>query len=195
MLMNTVFSMLSLLETCFVLFLAFHTDDHLVPAVLVPPYAIVEWFAWLIGMPRPSVILRRDREESSAHDILKHVCAARTRGSSHGGCCCCCCSAVMALCASAQLWGGRAPHRRLFQTETQEERLAKLQESHQEGHGINRFPPSDPPFELLSDLPPTPKRPQQENGNRHASFSTASSLKSYSRLVQLRPLTAADEFR
>ena len=55
LLCSGLFAMVALLETCFVLFLAYHIDDHLVPEWILPPNWALVKIAWLLGESRVPV--------------------------------------------------------------------------------------------------------------------------------------------
>lgn len=70
LLVNFVFAALALLETCFVLFLAYHADDHLIPgAQALPRWVLITLASWL-GMPKPSIVLKCSDGESVVGDLL-----------------------------------------------------------------------------------------------------------------------------
>lgn len=62
--------MMALLESCFVLFLAFHTDDHIVPEFFLPPHEWTVRLAQFFGFPAPSIKLHESETGSYATDIV-----------------------------------------------------------------------------------------------------------------------------
>ena len=67
---NGIFALLALCESCIVLFLAYHTGDHIVPDFLLPPVWVLRKIAWCGGFPPPRIKLK-DGMGSIAADLVK----------------------------------------------------------------------------------------------------------------------------
>jgi len=74
---NTWFTYLALLETCFVLFLAYHTDSHIVPKLVLPPQRVLLFMAWLFDLPGPTPVLARQYESAAAECFQRYNIKAK----------------------------------------------------------------------------------------------------------------------
>ena len=54
LMVNEYFAILALLESWLVLFLAYHSDDHIIPSLFLPPASFISAVSWWLGMPPPS---------------------------------------------------------------------------------------------------------------------------------------------
>ena len=71
LMVNEYFAILALLESWLVLFLAYHSDDHIIPSLFMPPKAFINGVSWWLGMPPPSNPLRDGSACSVASELVR----------------------------------------------------------------------------------------------------------------------------
>ena len=71
LMVNEYFAILALLESWLVLFLAYHSDDHIIPSLFLPPASFISAVSWWLGMPPPSKRLREGSACSVASELVR----------------------------------------------------------------------------------------------------------------------------